>query len=135
MTNENNPLPIMLQYFRKKKKLTQQEIADMLSISRASYASYESGRIIPRFEQIVKLSKILDHDFLFAYTVSYETQLNENPAYAEYVYEETSYNATGKKEDPLTADELSLSVQSSFDKELMKVYNILRAKGELNENC
>ena len=133
MTNENNPLPIMLHYFRKKKKLTQEEIADMLSISRSSYASYESGRVMPRFEQIVKLSKILDHDFLFAYTVSCQTQLNENSAYAEYVYEGNTYSVSENKNENPVSNEFIIHEQSDFDRELMRVYNILRTKGADNE--
>ncbi len=127
MTSKNNPLPVMLHYFRKKKNLTQEEIAKMLSISRASYANYETGRIIPHYDQIVKLSKILEHDFLFAYTISCEAQLNENSAYAEYVYEGSNYNASNSiKELPSTG-------QSLLDKELINVYSILRKKGEDNE--
>ena len=47
MKKENNPLPDLLKYFRKKKHLTQEQVAKQLSVSRASYASYETGRIIP----------------------------------------------------------------------------------------
>ncbi len=127
MTSKNNPLPVMLHYFRKKKNLTQEEIAKMLSISRSSYASYESGRIIPHFDQIVKLSKILEHDFLFAYTISCESQLNENSAYAEYVYEGNNYYASKNTKEQLYSE------QSVFDSELINVYNTLRKKGENNE--
>lgn len=65
MKKENNPLPDLLKYFRKKKHLTQEQVAKQLSVSRASYASYETGRIIPGMQHIIELSRILEHDFLF----------------------------------------------------------------------
>ena len=70
MKKENNPLPDLLKYFRKKKHLTQEQVAKQLSVSRASYASYETGRIIPGMQHIMELSRILEHDFLFAYTLA-----------------------------------------------------------------
>ena len=55
MKKENNPLPDLLKYFRKKKHLTQEQVAKQLSVSRASYASYETGRIIPGMQHIMEL--------------------------------------------------------------------------------
>ena len=60
MKKENNPLPDLLKYFRKKKHLTQEQVAKQLSVSRASYASYETGRIIPGMQHIMELSRILE---------------------------------------------------------------------------
>ena len=78
MPNENYPLPKLLRYFREKKQMTQAEVAEQLSISRSGYANYESGRILPGIEHIAKLSKILDHDFLFAYSMSLKNAEQDN---------------------------------------------------------
>ena len=86
MKKENNPLPDLLKYFRKKKHLTQEQVAKQLSVSRASYASYETGRIIPGMQHIMELSRILEHDFLFAYTLA--VQNAPAGAMPEAVYEE-----------------------------------------------
>ncbi len=73
MNNEiNNPLPKLLRHYRLKMGYTQKEVADSLSISRSGYANYEEGRCSPSIEQIVELSKLLNHDFLFAYSLAEE---------------------------------------------------------------
>ena len=41
---------------RKQKNLTQQELADMLGISRTSYSNYETGRRKPEIELLIRLS-------------------------------------------------------------------------------
>ena len=68
--HSSNPLPALLRYFRQKAGLTQQDVAAALSISRSGYANYEEGRNIPNIEQAIKLSELLNHDFLYAYTLS-----------------------------------------------------------------
>lgn len=46
---------------RKKKKYTQQQIADKLNISRTTYAAYELGTINIPFEKVIKLKSILKY--------------------------------------------------------------------------
>jgi len=41
---------------RKKRKLTQQQIADVLHIERGSYAKYETGYNTPTVDNILKLA-------------------------------------------------------------------------------
>lgn len=45
---------------RLEKKLTQEEIAKMLKISRIQYNRYENGKSLPNINTLVKISKILD---------------------------------------------------------------------------
>lgn len=90
-TEYNNPLPRLLKYFRQKKGLTQQEVAKMINISRSGYANYEEGRCLPSVEQIMKLSKILEHDLLFAYTVSSESKVLAEQKMLGSVYDNISY--------------------------------------------
>ena len=56
-----------LREVRKTKGLKQQELADILGISRKSYSYWENGKTEPSFESIVKLADLLDVslDWLF----------------------------------------------------------------------
>ena len=45
-----------LRILRRQNKMSQQQVADALEVSRSTYCSYESGRRTPDIEAIVKLS-------------------------------------------------------------------------------
>jgi transcriptional regulator with XRE-family HTH domain len=90
MEKENNPLPKLLRHYREKQKLTQLQVAKVLGISRAGYANYEEGRAIPSVDQIIKLSNLLKHDFLFAYTLAFE--YSHTAVDSAYVSDQPSYN-------------------------------------------
>lgn len=81
--NSTNPLPALLKYFRRKSMLTQQDVADSLSISRSGYANYEEGRTLPNIEQTIQLSKLFNHDLLYAYKLS--LQYIHEHGYERYV--------------------------------------------------
>ena len=49
-----------LKEIRKRKKITQKEVAEYLEITQASYSGYESERIEPNIECLIKLSKLFD---------------------------------------------------------------------------
>ena len=88
--HSSNPLPALLRYFRQKAGLTQQDVAAALSISRSGYANYEEGRNIPNIEQAIKLSELLNHDFLYAYTLS-SRYMQGHPKPLQIVMEDNSY--------------------------------------------
>jgi len=46
---------------RKKKKLTQQKMADMLEIGRSTYSAYELGNIDPPLKISTKIKEILNY--------------------------------------------------------------------------
>lgn len=48
----------ILKSIRKDKKLTQQQVADKLGISRVAYTKYENGDNMPTTESILKLAEI-----------------------------------------------------------------------------
>ncbi|WP_143989446.1 helix-turn-helix domain-containing protein [Streptococcus oralis] len=52
---------------RKSKRLTQQEIADLVHVNRVTYTNWEKGKREPSFENLVKLADLLDVslDWLF----------------------------------------------------------------------
>ena len=56
-----------LREMRKKKKFTQQNMADLLQISLNSYQKYEQAERCPSFDTLVKIADILDVslDYLF----------------------------------------------------------------------
>lgn len=93
-----NPLPSLLKYFRTKRGFTQKDVADAISISRTGYANYEEGRTLPSIEQTIRLSEFLNHDLLYAYTLSSRymhsknTRTKEPPA--EMVMEANTYLAS-----------------------------------------
>ena len=52
---------------RKKRGLTQQQIADEIGVNRGSYSNWEKGKREPSFENLIKLADLLDVslDWLF----------------------------------------------------------------------
>lgn len=66
MKNTNNEQEKMtfasdkLKILRKRKKLTQQQIADELSINRVTYTNWEKGNREPSFENLIKLSEVFN---------------------------------------------------------------------------
>lgn len=49
-----------LKELRKEKELTQKELAEKLGVGRTTISEYESGKIVPRQDGLVKLAEILD---------------------------------------------------------------------------
>ena len=94
-----NPLPALIKYFRKKAGLTQAEVAESLSISRSGYANYEEGLNIPNIEQTIKLSELLNHDLLYAYTISSRYMQEHAEMAHQMVMESNSYLSTIESND------------------------------------
>ena len=55
MSNDNN-----VKYYRKNKKLTQEDIAKLLYIDRSVYAKKEGGKVNFTIEEIFILEKVLE---------------------------------------------------------------------------
>ena len=49
-----------LRTLRKEKDLTQKELGKMIGVGRTTISEYESGKIVPRQDGLVKLAEILD---------------------------------------------------------------------------
>lgn len=58
--NVSNEFLAKLKELRKNSKLTQQQVADALSVDRTTYTYYETGRRRPNFQIIYKLTKIFN---------------------------------------------------------------------------
>ena len=54
---------VHLRELRKEKGYTQQQMADMLNISRSTYTYYEIGKSEPGFDCLRKLASILEVDY------------------------------------------------------------------------
>lgn len=70
-----------LLFLRKKERMSQEDVSDMLRVARTTYAGYESGNRKMNFEHLVRIAEIFDVslDYLFGRT--------DNP-----VREEVSHN-------------------------------------------
>jgi transcriptional regulator with XRE-family HTH domain len=70
-----------LKYFRKQSHLTQQQVADALSIKRSTYAYYETGKTTPKLSTLQSLSRLFNTnvDVLLDNIVSVEEGVISSP--------------------------------------------------------
>lgn len=133
-----NPLPSLLKYFRMKRGLTQKDAAEALAISRSGYANYEEGRTLPSIEQTIRLSELLNHDLLYAYTLSsrYMQAANEKRALqpVEMVMEANTYIASLESGSQTVTMLDNYKLLSSRDKMLIDsfVENLASKQNEAN---
>lgn len=122
--NSTNPLPALLKYFRSRCGLTQREVADTLSISRSGYANYEEGRTLPSIEQTIKLSELLNHDLLYAYTLSsrYMHSREQDAAALPMVMEDNTYIASLKSGDNAMSMLSNYKALSKGDRRLVDLF-------------
>jgi transcriptional regulator with XRE-family HTH domain len=71
MKPKRNVLSKLLKHYREKSGYSQADIANLIGVSRSTYASYEEGRRFPTIAQVSAMSKVLEHDFVFAYSTAY----------------------------------------------------------------
>ncbi|MBO5261395.1 MAG: helix-turn-helix transcriptional regulator [Coprococcus sp.] len=118
----SNPLPALLRHFRTKLNLTQAEVAKTISISRSAYGNYEQGRAIPTIEQTIKLSDLLQHDLLYAYTLSSRYMKLHGGNNSEGVNEDNNY-VTSVEESIFTSQLLvNYKKLSDVDKTLVNSF-------------
>lgn len=56
----NDVMRSRIKLLRKKKRMTQQEVADCLGICRTNYNAYELGNVVPTSEKIMRLAELFD---------------------------------------------------------------------------
>lgn len=56
-----------LKYFRKQRKLSQEQVAKLIGVSRSTYSGYELGYFSPPIDKAIKLKKLfnIDDDRIF----------------------------------------------------------------------
>lgn len=98
-----------LQKLRKEKNYTQEELADILGVSRQSISKWESDAAFPETEKLITLSK------LFQCSVDY--LLNEENDEKELIGENTDYviKKYNKKKLPFAITTLSVALFTYFD--------------------
>ena len=119
---------------RKKRGLTQQQIADEIGVNRGSYSNWEKGKREPSFKNLIKLAYILDTttDFLLGKTnIDFG---NDSKVYEEY----KKLLSQNKKEEikerydhsfeffiNAVAKQLNISVEEALDKIIQNIGNNL----------
>lgn len=111
-----------LKVIRNQNKLTQQQVADVLGISRSAYCGYETGRRSPDIDTLMSLSKF--------YGISLEKFIGKIPA--NYVYDdefiesqpEAHYMAQLSKEET----DLIINLRLSNDDAKREIFDLARAK-------
>ena len=77
----------ILRIERLKRGLTQEDVAKMLNMARASYAQYETGKNIPTTENIIKLAEIyrVTTDYLLGvdFTTAMKTSWKQGKEWGE----------------------------------------------------
>lgn len=109
---------ISLKKRRLEKDLSQVEIAEMLSINKSSYSSWESGRAKPNQKNLAALSKILDVDVTYFESeyniVNNYLQLSpDNQAKAEKYVDELLLSQQSSKVTPLFSVQVLSDIQLS----------------------
>lgn len=69
-SNKNNICGIRIKALRKKNKLTQNQLAGLLLMSRSTVLKYETGRQIPPIDRICDIADIFDVSTDYLYGVS-----------------------------------------------------------------
>lgn len=117
---------------RKKRGLTQQQIADEIGVNRGSYSNWEKGKREPSFENLIKLADILNTTTDFLLGKSNIDLGNDSKVYEEYK-ELLSQN---KKEEikerydhsfeffiKAVAKQLNISVEEALNKIIQNIGN------------
>lgn len=114
-----NEFPIRLKSLRKSRKKTQQDMADLLSIARGSYAQYEIGRRNPDYDTIQKLADFfsVSIDYLLGRTDNPATNVIKNNSASELAIND---NKNSDEDRPLTKEDVEeLFADDPEGKELM----------------
>ncbi len=133
LNNSTNPLPGLLRYYRIKLGFTQREVANKLGMSRSGYANYEEGRCLPNIEQVMILSEFLEHDLLFAYSISAQHQKNTAKCNYNKVYENSSYVPSALANSTATEFMQLFKAMEPKEQEVIKKYMYKKKGGHEND--
>lgn len=78
---------------RKKKRMTQKQVAEAIGVARSTYALYETGEREPTVEGVKKIAKALDvsGDFLIGITEPTQAQVEFELMCAKYGVDRLAY--------------------------------------------
>lgn len=118
-------LSSLLKYYREKSDLSQQQIANVLNIDRSTYTYYETGKTVPSAATIIKISKILNVDY-----VEFFSCVNDEMYSETYVSDVKSYMS--RKSDKKKSSDKNIKIYdlSKDEQELLMRYRVLDADGK-----
>lgn len=111
---------------RNKRKLTQQELADKVGITRATYAQYELGRRTPDYDTLIKLAKF--YKVTVDYLLGNEAELTADEiAFIEH-------SQTLSFEELIEKYELTVDGKKATKDEILEMVAFIKAKRILNSD-
>ncbi|EJL40752.1 putative transcription factor, MBF1 like protein [Brevibacillus sp. CF112] len=111
---------------RNKRKWTQQEIADKLEISRATYAQYETGRRTPDIDTLKRIARL--HKISLDALLGNETELTaDEKAFLEH-------SQTLSFEELIEKYDLTVDGKKASKEEILDMVAFIKAKRILNND-
>lgn len=108
----NTDIGARLKTLRKGRKLTQQELADKMGVTRCTVSNYETGRRSPHISELKRFAEFFGTDLSFF-------------GYAEASKDEV-FDLLSRAKDIFASDKVSHDTKKEIFDELMKLY--LRVK-------
>lgn len=123
-----------IRMFRKRMKLTQDELAERLGINRATISKYESGVIVPPIEQIRKIAHILDVSLIDILDLQPEGDKQEDRVLLTQLISELFSSQKDFPVEMLSSlyyfDENGLRFDDGIIRELIETYESLNIEGK-----
>ena len=121
-----NVISYWLKYYRTKCGLTQQDVADLLGLERSSYTYYETGKITPDVETLVRLSKIYNVDFYDLLSgCNTETGKNVNDARLKELINSVEHKSYDELSEAEYENEVMLRIRSLNEQQRKEVMAFL----------
>lgn len=121
-----------ISYLRKRDGVSQEELAELLSVSRQSIYKWESGECLPGWEKIKNIAKIFNVSFDFLMDDSVEkTASNAEPGRAQSVQRHVFFTGTKLTRDQINIDNGYTSTRKATMRHSHLKANIDRAVNEL----
>ncbi len=102
----NNEIGVKLKTLRKGRKLTQQELADKMGITRATVSNYEVGRRSPHLSELQRFAEFYGVDLSY-FGIATKDEIFDLLSRAKTVFE---------------SDKISADKKDDIYRELMKLY-------------
>lgn len=124
--------PERLKQLRQKKRLTQQEIADLVHVNRVTYTNWEKGKREPNFENLIKLADTLNTttDFLLGKSdINFGSSSEVYKEYKELLSQnkrekiQENYDHSFEFTIKAIAKQLNISVEETLEKIISDIGN------------
>lgn len=112
--------PHNLKYYRQKHDFTQQQLADLLKVSRSVVAKWESGHVLPDLITAVKLSKL--------YQVSLDTLVGQAPETTFILSDYQAHYQNDTEDETILYPLIDLLMKNKHLQEQLSIYRTLPVK-------